>query len=113
MKKAKVKMNQPIYRGMSVLDISKTLMNEFWYDYVKPNYQDSAKLCYMDTDSFIIYIKTDDFYKDIADDVENWFDTFNYSENDKRPLPTDINKKVIGLFKDKLGGKIMKEHIAT
>ena len=57
MKKTKVKMNKPVYLGMSILNISETLMYEFWYDYVKPNYQDKAKLCYMDTDSFIIHIK--------------------------------------------------------
>ena len=61
--KTKVKMNKPIYLGMSILDISKTLMYEFWYDYIKPKYQDRAKLCYMDTDSFVIYIKTEDFFK--------------------------------------------------
>ena len=69
MKKTKVKMNKPIYLGMPILDIKKTLMYEFWYDYVKPKYQDKAKLCYMDTYSFIIYIKTEGFYKDIANDV--------------------------------------------
>ena len=69
---------------MSILVISKTLMNEFWYDYIKAKYKDKAKLCYMDTDSFIIHIRTEDFYKDNADDVEKWFDTSNYSENDKR-----------------------------
>ena len=108
MKKTKVKMNKPIYLGMSMLDISKTLMYEFWYYYIKPNYQDKAKLCYMDTDSFIIHIKTEDFYKDIADDVDKWFDTSNYDEHDKRPLPIGMNKKVIGLMKDELGGKVMK-----
>ena len=70
MKKTKVKMNKPVYLGMSILDISKTLMYEFWYDYIEPKYGDTAKLCYMDTDSFVIYIKTEDFYKDIANDVE-------------------------------------------
>ena len=75
MKKTRVKMNKPIYLGMSILDISKTLMYEFWYDYIKPKYQDKAKLCYMDTDSFIIHIKTEDFYEDIADDVKKWFGT--------------------------------------
>ena len=93
MKKAKVKMNKPAYLGMSILDISKTLMYEYWYDYIKPKYGGKAKLCYMETDSFIIHIITDDFYKDIADDVERWFDTSNYDENKtgRRPLP--IGKK--------------------
>ena len=84
-------------------------MYEFWYDYIKPKYGDSAKLCYTDNDSFIIHIITEDFYKDIADNVEKWLDTSNYNENDKRPLEIGKNKKVIGLFKDELGGKIMKE----
>ena len=66
----------------------------------------------MDTDSFVIHIKTEDFYKDIADDVERWFDTSNYDEKDERPLPTGKNKKVIGLFKDELGGKVMIEFCA-
>ena len=110
MKKTKVKMNKPIYLGMSILDISKTLMYEFWYDYIKPKYQDKAKLCYMDTDSFVIHIKTEDFYEDIANDVEEWFDTSNYDNN--RPLPIGKNKKVISVFKDELGGKIMKEFVA-
>ena len=96
---------------MSILDISKILMHEFWYDYSKPKYQDKAKLCYMDTDSFIIHIKTEDFYKDIANDVEKWFVTSKYHEDDKRPLPIGENKKVIGLFKDELGGKIMKKFV--
>ena len=70
MKKIKVKMNKPVYLGLSILEISKTLMYEFWYEYIKPKYQDNAKLCYMDTDSFIINIITENFYKDIADDVK-------------------------------------------
>ena len=107
MKKIKVKMNKPIYLGMSILDISKTLMHEFWYDCIKPKYQDKAELCYMDTGSFAIHIKTEDFYEDIANIVEEWFDTSNYDDNG--PLPTGKNKEVIDLFKDELGGKIMKE----
>ena len=111
-KKTKVKMNNPVYLGMSILDISKTLMYKFWYDYIKPKYEDRAKLCYMDTDSFIIHIITEDFFVDIfSDDVGRWFDTSNYDENYKRPLPIDKNKKVIGLFKDELGGKIVKEFL--
>ena len=92
------------------LEISKALMYEFWYDYVKPKHQDNAKLCYMDTDSFIINIKTEDFYEEIANDVEKRFDTSNYEVN--RPLPTGKNKQVIGLMKDELGGKIMTEFAA-
>ena len=109
MKKIKVKMNKPIYLGMSILDISKTLMYEIWYDYIKPKYQGKAKLCYMGTDSFIIHIKTKDFYEDIANEVEKWFDTSSYDGNNKRPLLIGKNKKVIGLFKDEFEGKIMIE----
>ena len=112
MKKTKVKMNKPIYLGMSILDVTKTLMYKFWYDYIKPKYQDIAKLCYMDTDSFITYIKAENFYKDIADDVKKWFDASNYIKDDKRLLPIGQNKKKIGFFKDELGGKIMKEFVA-
>ena len=93
-------MNKPIYLGQLILDISNTLMYEFWYDYIKPKYGDNARLCYMDTDSFAMHIKIEDIYKDIADNVKRWFDTSNYDEADKRPLPTDENKKVIGMFKD-------------
>ena len=93
---------------MSILDVSKTHMYEFWYDYVKPKYKDKAKLCYMDTDSFVIHIFTEDFFEDISNDVEKWIGTSNYDKNDKRPLQIDMNKEVIGLFKDELGGKIMK-----
>ena len=109
MKKTKVKMNKPVYLGMSILDISKTLMYEFWYDYIGPKYGDKAKLCYTDTDSFIINIKTEDFFEDISNDVERWFDTSNYDKNDKRPLPICKNKKVPGPFKDELGGKVITE----
>ena len=103
-------MNKPVYLGLSILEISKTLMYKFWYDYIKPKYQNNAKLCYMDTDSFIINIKTEDFYEDIADDVEKIFDTSDYEFN--RPLPAGKNEKMIGLMKDKLGGKIMIEFVA-
>ena len=85
-------------------------MYEFWYDYIKPKYQNNAKLCYMDTDSFMINIKTEDFYEDIANNIEKRFDTSNYEVN--RPLSTGKNKKVIGLMKDELGGKIMTEFAA-
>ena len=91
MEKTKVKMNKPIYLGLSILEISKILMYEIWYDYMKPKYGNKVKLSYMDTDSFIMNIKTNDFYEDIASDVENRFDTSNYEVN--RPLPTGKNKK--------------------
>ena len=86
MNKTRVKMNKPIYLGLSILDISKILMYEFWYDYMKPKYGNRTKLCYMDTDSFIMSIKTNDFYKDISFDVDKRFDTSSYEIN--RPLPT-------------------------
>ena len=112
MKKVEVKMNKPICLGQAILDISKILMYEFWYDYSKSKYGDKAQLCYMDTDSFVIYIKTDYFFKDINDEVDKRFGTSNYNKNDNRPLEIGKNKKVIGKFKDKLGGKIMTEFSA-
>ena len=110
MNKTKVKMNKPIYLGLSILEISKSLMDEFWYDYMKPKYGNNVKLCYMDTDSFIMDIKAEDFYKDISNDVEKKFDTSNHEVN--RPLPTGKNKKVIDLMKDELGGKIITEFVS-
>ena len=112
MRKTEVLMDKPIAVGQAILDISKTLMYEFWYDYLKPKYQDKVKLCYMDTDGFFIYVETDDFYEDIAINVDEWFDTSKYDKNDNRPLPIGKNKKVIGKFKDELNGKIMTEFIA-
>ena len=110
MKITKVKMNKPIYLGLPILEISNLLMYEFWYDYMKPKYGDNVKVCYMDTDSFIMNIKTEDFYKDIDNDVEKRFDTSNYECN--RPLPTRNNKKVIGLMKDELGRRVITEFVA-
>ena len=112
MKKVEVKMNKPIYLGQAILDVSKTLMYEFWYDYIKSKYGDKPRLCYMDTDNFVMHIKTEDFYKDIVGNVERWFDTSNYDEKDKIPLPIGKNKEVIDMFKDELGGKIMTEFCA-
>ena len=83
MKKTRVKMNKTIYLGMSILDITKIIMYEFWHDYIKPKYQDRVKLCYMDTDNFIIHTKAEGFYKYIANDAEKWSDTSNYDEDDK------------------------------
>ena len=109
-RRTKVKMNKPIYLGLSILEISKLLMYEFWYDYMKPKYDDNVKLCYMDTGSCIMNIKTEDFYNDISNDVEKRFDTSN--DECDRPLPTGKNKKVIGLMKDELGGRIITESVA-
>ena len=112
MGKTEIKMNKPVYIGQAILDLSKTLMYEFHYDYMRPKYCSKVKLCYMDTDSFVYEIETEDFYRDIAKDVEKRFDTSGYSKDDNRPLPIGINKKVIGLMKDELGGKIMTEFVA-
>ena len=112
MKKTRVKMNKPLYLRMSILDISKTLMCKFWYDYFKPKYGNRAKLCYTDTDSFIINIIIEDFFEDISNDVEKWFDTSNYNKKDKIPLPIGKNKNVPGIFKDELGGKIITVFVA-
>ena len=98
-------MNKPIYLGLSIVDISKILMYEFWYDYMKPKYGNDVKLYYMDTDSFVMNIKTNDFYKDISRDVDNKFDTSNYEVN--RLLPMEKNKKVLGLMKGELAGEII------
>ena len=111
MGKVRVVMNKPVYLSQAILDLSKTIMYEFHYDYMKQKYDNyKLKLCYMDTDSLIYSIKTEDFYKDIADDVEARFDTSDYIPD--RPLPVGKNEKVIGLIKDELGGEIMKEFVS-
>ena len=112
MGKIKVVMNKPVYFGQAILDLSKIVMYEFHYDYMVPKYCDRLKLCYMDTDSLVYDIKTEDFYEDIANDVEARFDTSGYSKTDFRLLPISLNKKVIGLMKDELGGKIMTDFVA-
>ena len=112
MGKTEITMNKPVYLGQAILDLSKTLMYEFHYDYMRPKYGSKVKLCYMDTDSFVYEIETEDFYRDIAKDVKKRFDTSGYSKDDNRPLPIGENKKVIGLMKDELGGKIMTEFVA-
>ena len=104
MEKTQILMNNPVYLGLSILDLSKTVMYEFC---VKPKYGENAKLCYMDTYSFIVNVKTDDIYKDVSKDIETRFDTSNFEID--RPLPKGKNEKVIGLMKDELGGQIMKE----
>ena len=98
MGKREILMNNPVYLRLSKLELIKILMYEFWYDYVKPICVKKTKLCYMDTDSFIAYIKTDDIYKDILEDDETRFDTSNYELD--RPLSKGKNEKVIGLMKN-------------
>ena len=111
MGKIKVVMNKPVYPCQVILDLSKIVMYEFHYDYMVPKYGlEKLKLCYMDTDSLVYDIKTEDFYEDIADNVPARFDTSVYCPN--RPLPVGLNKKVRGLMKDELGGKIMTEFMA-
>ena len=107
MGKIKVVMNKPVYLGQTILDLSKIVMYEFHYDYIVPKYGKKLDLCYMDKDSLIYKIEMEDFYKDIAEDVPARFDTSGYSPD--RPLPIGLNKKVIGLMKDELGGEIMTE----
>ena len=110
MGKIKVVMNKPVYLGQAILDLSKTVMYEFHYDYMKWKYNDDKlTLCYMDMDSLIYSIEMDDFYKNIANDVANRFDMSGY--NPDRPLPVGLNKKVISLMKDELGGGIMTEFV--
>ena len=104
-----IKRNKPVYLEQAILDLSKTLMYEFHYDCMRPRYGSKVKLCYMDTDSFVYEIESEDFYWDIAKDVEKKFDMSGYSKDENRPLSIGKNKKVIGLMKDILGGKIMTE----
>ena len=112
MGKVRVVMNKLVYLGQAILDLSKTVMYEFHYDYMIPKYGDRFKLCYMDTDSLIYSIKTEDFYSDILPDIESRFDTSGYPNDRSGPLPAGKNKKVVGLMKDELSGEIMKESVS-
>ena len=105
-------MNKPVYLGQAISDLSKIVMYEFHYDYMEPKYGNNLKLCYMDTDPLVYHIKTEDFYEDIKEDVATRFDTSEYSKEDARPLLIGLNKKVIGVMKDELGGKIMTKFVA-
>ena len=108
MKKTKIFYDKPIYLGMAILDLSKVLMYEFHYNYMKKKYGNNAKLLYTDTDSLIYEIQTEDFYVDIARDVDLWFDTSEYPEE----IPIrKANKKVIGMFKDEACGKQIEEFV--
>ena len=112
MGKIKVVMNKPIYLGQAILDLSKLSMYEFHYDYMISKYGENLKLCYMDTDALVYHIKMEDFYIYITGDVKERFDTSGYDKTDSRPMPIGLNKKVIKLMKDALGGKIMTEFVA-
>ena len=105
MKKTEVYFNKPVYVGQAILDLSKTLMFDFHYNYVKEKYKDKAELSFTDTDSLLYQIKTDDFYKDISRDIETKFDTSDYPPDHPSGVLTGVNKKVIGMFKDEVAGK--------
>ena len=111
MKRVKLLFDKPIYCGMTILDVSKTLIFDFHYDYIKPKYQEKAKLLFTDTDSLCYEIETEDFFKDISNDVHEKFDTSNFEKNHPSNIPTGLNKKVIGMMKDEAGGKIIEEFV--
>ena len=105
MKKTKVYFNKPIFVGQVILDISKTLMFDFHYNYIRKKYGDKAELLFTDTDSLMYLIQTEDFYQDINKDIKKKFDTSDYPENHPSGIKTGVNKKVIGKFKDEAAGK--------
>ena len=111
MKKTSLTMNKPVYLGMCILDLSKIIMYDFHYNYIKPKYGNNAKLLFTDTDSLMYEIQTEDFYKDISGDVNNRFDTSDYPENHPSGIPTGINKKVLGMMKDEVAGKNIIEFV--
>ena len=111
MKKKKIVFNKPVYLGMCILDLSKTLMYNFYYEYIKPKYETSAKLLFTDTDSLAYEIETQDFYKDISNDVLRQFDTSNFSKRHPSGVEAGLNKKVVGMFKDEVGGEIIEEFV--
>ena len=111
MKKTKLVFNKPVYLGMCILDLSKTIMYDFHYNYIKPKYGEKAKLLFTDTDSLMYLVETEDFYKDIAPDVREKFDTSNYPKNHQSGIETNVNKKVINKFKDEAGGEQIAEFV--
>ena len=111
MKKTKLVFNKPVCLGMCILDLSKTLIYDFHYNYIKPKYGDKAKLLFTDTDSFMYETQTEDFYKDISVDVKHRFDTSDYPPDHPSGIPSGFNKKVLGMFKDEAGGKVIDEFV--
>ena len=105
MKKTEVYFNKPIYVGQAILDLSKTLISDFHYDYIRAKYNDAAELLFTDTDSLLYLIHTDDFYKHISKDIKRKFDTSDYPESHPSGILTGVNKKVIGMFKDEVAGR--------
>ena len=105
MKKTEVYFNKPIYVGQAILDLSKTLMFDFHYDYIRKKYDDAAELLFTDTDSLMYLIQTDDFYQDISRDIKRKFDASDYPEKHPSNIKTGVNKKVIGKFKDEVAGR--------
>ena len=105
MKKTEVSFNKPIYVGQAILDLSKTLLFDFHYNYIRKKYGNKAELLFTDTDSLMYLIQTDDFYRDIKKDVKKKFDTSDYLENHPSGIKTSVNKKVIGKFKDEAAGR--------
>ena len=111
MKKTELTFNKPVYLRMCILDLSKTLMYYFHYNYIKQKYGDKAKRLFTDTDSLMYEIQTEDFYKDISKDVKHRFDTSDYPPNHPSGIPSGFNKKVLGMFKDEAGGKVIDEFV--
>ena len=111
MKKTKLVFNKPVYQGMCILDLSKTLMYDFHYNYIKNKFNDKATLLFTDTDSLAYEIETEDFYKDISGDVHGLFDTSNFPKGHSSGIEVGCNKKVVGMFKDEAGGKIISEFV--
>ena len=109
--RTKLVFNKPVYLGMSILDISKTLMYEFHYEYIRPKYGDKAELLLTDTDSLMYVIETEDFYVDISPNVQTMFDTSNYPKEHASGIETGVNKKVIGKMKDEVGGRIITKFV--
>ena len=96
---------------MCILDLSKTLMYDFHYNYIKPKYGEKAKLLFTDTDSLAYEIETQDFYKGISDDIVGKFDTSNFPKDHPSGIQVGLNNKVVGMFKDEAGGKIIEEFV--
>ena len=111
MKRVKLLFDKPVFCGMAILDISKTLIFDFHYNYIKPKFKEKAKLLFTDTDSLCYEIETEDFFQDISQDVKEKFDTSNFPKIHPSNIPTGVNKKVIGMMKDEAGGKIIEEFV--